>query len=320
MQIKARLDLKYLKLIVGAFLAGIILFLIAKNLYSNWDQLGELDFQPNYPYLFMSLIVLLLAWVATVWSLQKLFAAFDYDISLSDVYTIYFRSIIGKYLPGKLWQIAGSTYLAAKKGIPEGISVTSFVLGQAYSVLSGLALVGCVAAVGIFKGSGNFMSSLKWTSIPVIIGIVIIALKPKLIEVPMNWILRLLKRDKVDIDIGFRVGVRMMIYYSVCWFIFGLAFWLFVNALSPTSFDSYMSLTAIYSAAMIIGFLSLFTPGGLGVREGILILLLTYMGDFQIPLPSVIAIGFRLIITISEIISFGLTWVMSDRKRRRSLN
>ena len=316
MHIKARPDLKYIKWIIGAFLAGIILFLIAKNLYSNWDQLGEFGFRPNYLLLFLSLIVLLLAWAVTVRSLQRLFAAFDYDIPFSEVYIIYFRSIIGKYIPGKLWQIAGSTYLAARRGIPEGISITSFVLGQAYSVLSGLALIGCVAAAGIFKGSGNFMSSLKWTSIPVIIGIIILVLKPKLIEFPMNWILRLLKRDKVNIDIEFRIGVKMLIYYLVCWSIFGLAFWLFVNALSPASFNRYPNLTAIYSAAMIIGFLSLFTPGGLGVREGILILLLSYMSDFPAPLPSIIALGFRLVVTISEAISFGITWMLGEGGRQ----
>ena len=320
MHCEARPDLKYIKLIFGTFLIGLLLFLITKNLYSNWDKLGELDFQPNYAYLFMSLIVLLLAWIANVWSLQRLFAALNYDIPFSDIYTIYFRSIVGKYLPGKLWQIAGSTYLAAKKGIPEGISVTSFVMGQAYWILSGIVLIGCVAAVGIFKDPTDFLSSLKWTFIPVIIGIIFIAFKPKLIEVPMNWILRLLKRKRVDIDIKFRVGVKILIYYLVCWSIFGLAFWLFVSALTPISFDCYFSLTAIFAAAVIIGFLSLFTPGGIGVREGILILLLTYTNDFQAPLPSIIALGFRLVMTISEIISFGLTWVMRPGSNRQRFN
>jgi uncharacterized membrane protein YbhN (UPF0104 family) len=282
--------------------------------------MGELGFQPDYTYLFVSLIVLLLAWIATVWSLQRIFEALNYHIPFSDVYTIYFRSIAGKYLPGKLWQIAGSTYLAAKRGIPEGISVTSFVVGQAYWILSGIVLIGCVAAVGIFKGPTDFLSSLKWTFIPVIIGIIFIAFKPKLIGIPMNWILRLLKRKRVDIDIKFGVGIKILLYYLVCWSVFGLAFWFFVSSLTPISFDRYLILTAAFSAAIIIGFLSLFTPGGIGVREGILILLLTYTNDFQAPLPAIIALGFRLVMTISEIISFGLTWVMRPGSNRRRFN
>lgn len=312
--------MKYIKLIIGAFLICIILFLIAKNLFSNWDKLGELGFQPDYTYLFISLIVLLLAWIATVWSLQRIFAALDYDIPFSDVYTIYFRSIAGKYLPGKLWQIAGSTYLAAKRGIPEGISVTSFVMGQAYWILSGMVLIGCGAAVGLFKDSTGFLSTLKWTFIPAIIGIIIVAIKPKYMEAPMNWMLQLLKREKVDIDISFRVSIKILAYYLVCWSIFGLAFWFFVSSLTPVSFDRYLILTAVFSAAIIIGFLSLFAPGGIGVREGILILLLTYANDFQVPLPSIIALGFRLVMTISEIISFGLTWVIRPGSNRRRFN
>ncbi len=279
-----------------------------------------MGFQPDYTYLFVSLIVLLLAWIATVWSLQRLFAALNYDIPFSDVYIIYFRSIVGKYLPGKLWQIAGSTYLAAKRGIPEGISVTSFVMGQAYWILSGMVLIGCSAAAGLFRDSTDFLSTVKWTFIPVIIGIIIVVIKPMYMEAPMNWILRLLKREKVDIDIGFRAGVKILAYYSVCWSIFGLAFWFFVGSLTPVSIDRYLILTAVFSAAIIIGFLSLFAPGGIGVREGILILLLTYLDDFQAPLPSIIALGFRLVMTISEIISFGLTWVMGARSNRRRFN
>lgn len=320
MHLKERLNVKYIKLIIGAFLICIILFFIAKNLYSNWYKLGELGFQPDYTYLFVSLIVLLLAWIATVWSLQRIFAALGYDISFSAVYTIYFRSIAGKYLPGKLWQIAGSTYLAAKKGIPEGISVTSFVMGQVYWILSGIVLIGFVAAFGIFEGPTDFLSGLKWTFIPVIIGIIFMAFKPKLIGIPMNWLLRLLKRKSVDIDIGFRVGIKILVYYLVCWSIFGLAFWFFVNSLTPISFDCYLSLTAIFAVAIIIGFLSVFTPGGIGVREGILILLLTYMNDFQAPIPSIIALGFRLVMTISEFISFSLTWVMGTGSNRRRFN
>ena len=315
MHIKARLDLKYLKLIVGAFLAGIILFLIAKNLYSNWDQLGELDFQPNYPYLFMSLIVLLLAWVATVWSLQRLFAAFDYDISLSDVYTIYFRSIIGKYLPGKLWQIAGSTYLAAKKGIPEGISVTSFILGQAYSVLSGLTLVGCVLSFGVLEGSKGLMSTLKWTSIPTVALMLIVALKPNLIERPMNLALRVFNRKSVRIELKLSKAVEIFLLFGACWFVFGFAFWLFTSSLVTANLSLYIDLTAVHAAAMVIGFLSVFAPGGLGVREGILVLFLSSFNEFPTPLPSVIALSFRLMVTLSELISIGLTWVIEWKSK-----
>jgi len=308
--------MKYFRFTIKALLVAIILFFIIRNLYSNWDKLGEFGFRPNYPYLFLSLIVLLLAWVATVWSLQRLFAAFDYDIPFSDVYTIYFRSIIGKYLPGKLWQIAGSTYLAAKKGIPEGISVTSFVLGQVYSVLSGLTLVGCVVAFGVLEGSKGLMSTLRWTSIPTVALILIFALKPNLIERPMNLALRLFNRKSVRIKLKLSKAVEIFLLFGGCWFVFGFGFWLFTNSLASANFSLYIDLTAIHSAAMVIGFLSVFAPGGLGVREGILMLFLSSFNEFPTPLPSAIALGFRLMVTLSELISISFTWTVERILKR----
>ncbi len=308
--------MKHLKFIIKTLLVGIILFFILENLYSNWDKLEEFGFRLNYPYLLMSLIVLLLAWFATVWSLQRLFAALDHDIPFSDVYTIYFRSILGKYLPGKLWQIAGSTYLATKKGVPEGISVTSFVLGQVYSVLSGLTLAVCVVALGVFDEVKDLTTTLKWTSIPAVALMLIFALRPNLIERPMNLVLRLFNRKSVRIKLKLSQAVEIFLLFGGCWFVFGLGFWLFTNALATADFSLYIDLTAVNSAAMVIGFLSLFAPGGIGVREGILVLLLSSFSEFPAPLPSAIALSFRLMVTLSELISISFTWIIERILKR----
>ncbi len=308
--------MKHLKFIIKILLVGIILFFILENLYSNWDRLEDFGFRLNYPYLLMSLIVLLLAWFATVWSLQRLFAALDHDIPFSDVYTIYFRSILGKYLPGKLWQIAGSTYLATKKGVPEGISVTSFVLGQVYSVLSGLTLAVCVVALGVLDEAKELTTTLKWTSIPAVALMLIFALRPNLIERPMNLVLRSFNRKSVRIKLKLSKAVEIFLLFGGCWFVFGFGFWLFTNSLAAADFSLYIDLTAVHSAAMVVGFLSIFAPGGLGVREGILVLFLSSFNEFPTPLPSAIALSFRLMVTLSELISISFTWIIERILKR----
>jgi hypothetical protein len=307
--------MKYLRFAIKVFLIGLILFFIIRNLYSNWDKIGEFSFHPNYLYLFLSLVVLLLAWAVTVWSLQRLFAAFNHHIPYSDIYVIYFRSIMGKYIPGKLWQIAGSTYLAARKGIPEGISVTCFLLGQAYSILSGLALVGSIIAFGVLEGSKDLMSTLKWTLIPAVALILVFALRPNLIEKPLNLVLRSFNKKSVRINLRLGKAIEIFLLFGGCWFVFGFGFWLFSTSFITPDFNLYIDLTAVHTAAMVIGFLSVFAPGGLGVREGILVLFLSSFNEFPTPLPSAMALSFRLMVTISELISIGLTWV-TERKSK----
>ena len=133
--------MRVLKVIVGTFIAGLILYFIAESLYSNWGRLQAENFKLDPFLLGLSMIALLISWFISVWILQRIFRSLGYELPYSAVYSIYFRSMVGKYIPGKIWQIAGSTYLATKKGVPAGISFTAFLLGQVYSVMSGVLLV-----------------------------------------------------------------------------------------------------------------------------------------------------------------------------------
>lgn len=296
------------KKIIGIFLVATIFAFIAHNLYINWSKLEDFTFQIDFSYLVYSLVFLMIAWIVSVWVLKKLFAAIGHKVSFSDVYVIYFRSILGKYIPGKIWQIAGSTYLAKRRGIPEGVSVMAFVLGQTYSILSGVILIMVVAAFRFSLEPTSIVAESNWKLLPIIIILTVIAVKPKILELPINWILRLLNRNEVIVNFGIKVGFAMLIYYMACWFIFGLSFWMFIKALMPVSFNQYIALTAIHTGAVVVGFLAIFAPGGFGVREGIIVLLLTHIANFQAPVPAIIAIGFRLITSVSELISFGITW------------
>ena len=102
----------------------------------------------------------------------------------------------------------------------------------------------------------------------------------------------------------------MFFLYLICWFIFGFGLWLFSNALTPVEIQLYIPMTAILAAAVAIGFLALFAPGGLGVREGVIALFLASVPGFPAPLPAAVAVGYRIIMTIAELIAFGLTWVI----------
>jgi hypothetical protein len=165
-------------------------------------------------------------------------------------------------------------------------------------------------ALGLFGDSAAIFGNVDWKYIPVIVVMLVLALKPKLLEIPVNRILRLLNRQVVAIDISISGGVTLSLYYLAAWFIFGFAFWLFVNAIIRVDTGEYLAFTAIHAASIVLGFLAVFAPGGIGVREGIIILLLTYVAGYQAPLPAIIAIGFRLVTSISELISFGVTWLI----------
>ena len=70
----------------------------------------------------------------------------------------------------------------------------------------------------------------------------------------------------------------LLAVYLLLWALLGVAFFLFIKSLTPVLISQLLVVTGIYAAAWSIGFLSVITPSGLGVREGVLSLLLTLVG------------------------------------------
>ena len=49
---------------------------------------------------------------------------------------MYFVGNLGRYIPGKIWTVAGMAYMGARHGIPAVVSAAAAVFAQACSLLS----------------------------------------------------------------------------------------------------------------------------------------------------------------------------------------
>ena len=54
---------------------------------------------------------------------------------------------LGRYVPGKIWQIAGLAYLAKREGVPASVATGAAVLGQGVALLAA-TLIGLGAILG----------------------------------------------------------------------------------------------------------------------------------------------------------------------------
>jgi uncharacterized membrane protein YbhN (UPF0104 family) len=106
-------------------------------------------------------------------------------------------------------------------------------------------------------------------------------------------------RDPVDIRLPFRRILLLFVIYIIAWVIYGSALWCLLRGVGLDA-GVYWEIVASFAAAYLIGFLALFAPGGIGVREGILTLLLTpYLGTGIAALVAVVA---RLWLTLIELL------------------
>jgi uncharacterized membrane protein YbhN (UPF0104 family) len=83
------------------------------------------------------------------------------------------------------------------------------------------------------------------------------------------------------------------------WMVYGLSFWLFIQGILPDPRISLVTASGVFTLSYILGTLALFAPGGIGVRELVLISLLTpHLGSGGAVATSV---GSRVLLTIGEV-------------------
>jgi hypothetical protein len=101
--------------------------------------------------------------------------------------------------------------------------------------------------------------------------------------------------------------------FLAAWVTYGMSFWLLARGLIPTARLDIGTALRTFAAGYIVGWLALFAPGGVGVRE------LAYVGLLT---PSVgagpalgISLGSRLLLTITELGAAGVMMLAARRAK-----
>jgi hypothetical protein len=261
---------------------------------------------PNFPLFVASSLLLMIGYAisATNWA----YIVNDLggpQIPKADAIRLFMIANLGRYIPGKIWQIAGLTALAKDRGVAPGTAVGAAVLGQ------GIALV---AAAGL--GIGLYDAILppgyfSLISIVLIGSVVVLATIPVSFKAGAKLWLRFRGSQTIETPSP-TSGLRWLLLYFVNWIVYALAFWMMV-----ASFDSDISLipvAAAFPAAYVLGYLMIFAPAGLGVREGFLIVFLSpHLG---LGPSGVIAVVARLWTTLTEVVPASVFWFQHITSKR----
>ena len=269
-----------IKKILQYILITTIIFFIGKSFYINYEKISIFDYTLNYFYLFIATIFLIYSNIFPVFVWKFLIKKLGGKLNRNQALKIWFLANTGRYLPGKIWSQAGIIILAEKEGIKKNISVQSLIYSQFYSILVGLFIV-----MIVFK---NYLKENGYLEIPdstiyiILIITSIIVFNPKILNSVLNlFLIKIFKKNKLKDNEDILLK-KKDIFLFVClqfinWLNIGFTFYLFTIAFTgdfSLIFNNPKYLL-ILPAAWTLGLLAIFTPGGIGVREGILILFLT---------------------------------------------
>ncbi len=291
------------KNVISFLVIILILFYLLRFLYENWIEVSTFDFQLKYHYLLISLPVLFGFFLLRVYCWRMILEKMDIFLSMRKSMKISFVSMMGRYLPGKVWLIMGKVYLSGKEGVPRVEAFASVVMEIVLEIVASIFFF----FFFLFSFTEQSLLSHKviyFLGVIMVVGLVF--LHPKVFYRIINFILLRWKNEEIKMYMRYRDIIQLFAVYNLIVLFQGIAFYFFVNAICYVSLNNILGLTGSLAIAGALGTLSVFSPSGLGVREGILALLLT---NYVIsPLAVLISLLARIWITLGEIICALFAW------------
>ena len=300
-------------------IAFAILFFLFKHLFELIRDLKVESITFNPFWLLLSCVILIVYRTLRIFPWLTLYQnSTSKSVSFQSSWTLFQLSELGKYLPGKVGQFVGIATLCRSLDIARVKAIASTLLQLAFQcvlgILIGVPVLLSPEAREIWQNilinllHNSFRSIIFFAAIIGLGTILIVLFRKRLSSQKAHF--QTIRRTLVS----FKKLFRLLMIYILLWACVGIAFFLFVKSIYPIQMVQFPLILGIYPFAWSIGFLSLITPGGLGVREGVLSLLLTAC------LPSVtatlIALLSRLWIINIEVILAAIAWGYYCRQRR----
>lgn len=217
------------------------------------------------------------------------------SLPLAGSFKAWMVSMYGKYIPGKIFHLANRLAFYPKNNW--------LLAGTGYYLESMIAIINaCFLSLFIFNTKTSEKISLDLTSILILLPLLFLAAHPKVINIGLNVMLTLLKKDSIQLNIRWHETIWLMLIYFLDWCLKGLAFYCFIRSFTPIEFHMISFTTGCFALASVAGILAFFAPSGIGVRESVLAVTLSFI--MPNPIAVVIAIASRLWTTIAELLSF----------------
>lgn len=264
----------------------------------RWDMIRDrivtLDIQ--WIRLAEASLLVFIAYAVLVETWRRVLAAWDTQLPWWTAARIWFAASLGKYIPGNLWSLAALGVMARETGASSVAAAGSSIIVNVFNLVSGLALV-LLFASRLVPHAAVFAAVAG-------ISVVGVLAAPLWLPVLVRLAVRITKRDIRIPVIPASTVWWSMVGTSFAWCLYGEAFHLFTMAIlgDNAAHGSVVLYIAAYTAAYIVGFITLIAPAGIGVREagiweGLPLLGLTTYGDAVI-----VAVISRLWLTVLEVI------------------
>lgn len=239
--------------------------LVAGSLARNWTEFRALHVTLAVRPALLAAAVLTVGatYAVQIEAWRRILAGWRQRIGFATAARTWSLANLGRYLPGKVWSVAGLVVLARRAGVDTAPAAASAFVAQAVTLGAGAAVAAAVTPhatspwrlAGAALAALGTVAALSWAPTARRLGRLAGATTP-LEPLPVLAVL------------------ASAALAAVAWLGYGAAFWLLARGLVAGVSLPLTTATGIFAVGYMLGWLALFAPGGVGVRELVFIGLL----------------------------------------------
>lgn len=274
------------------------------TLRDNFEQVKH--FKIEQPaYIFVGLVAYGAQFVlnAYIWALLMKFV--NEKVSTVDSMEVYVSSFVVRYIPGNIWAIAARAAMNKKYGVPSASSVWGWVIENITYLI-----VGMIFSVFVLLRIRDFPNEITWVVVIAFPACVIFLLKYELIERFVRFLAKkkfpeIAQKEFEKFDLSEVDRFKLLGLYGLSWILYSIQFVFIAQAVGVGDVSTAFILAGINALAWTIGYISIITPSGTGVREAIIVFSLSTLGLATEIESIAIALIARISSIVAEIVCFG---------------
>jgi uncharacterized membrane protein YbhN (UPF0104 family) len=273
-----------------------VLFFVGLKVSENWTEIraSSATLHFDWALLAASAACVLASYAILIWTWQRTVRAWGERLNFGEGARIWFISNLGRYIPGKVWQIGAMGVMAQRAGVSPTAAVGSSLVVSIVNVLVGIA-------VAFASGAGN-LGAPAWAMPLTVVAALLTIATPWLLPMATRLASSLLRREIKTPQLPHSAIWIAAIGCTAAWILYGVAFrFLHISVLGAATGNAMHS-TAAFTASYIAGFLFLFAPGGIGIRELVLQQLLVRFGIAAGAEAWLVVFASRIWLTIIEVL------------------
>lgn len=269
----------------------------ANQLASNWDEFWLTLKDIAWPSSVLSLVALVVSILVSTYGWQVMVDDLGKPIGYLRGAQICLVGQLGKYVPGSVWAYLLQMELGRKAGVARARVFTGSLVQFGVGIVAALVL-SILAMPAVFSNSPNAL----WLFVLLPAGL--IALHPKILTWGTSLVLKTLRRPPLDHQLSWKT-IGKVFGASILAFSFqGVHLWLLANSVGAPGFTGLVLCVGAMAIAMTSGTFAFILPSGAGVREVVMVAVLTASG-LSVGQATAFAVASRVMFTVADLITAG---------------